>query len=516
MSNNVRSGELEAGTGLYRHRWLILAVVLAAECMDLIDSTVVNVAAPLVARDFHASSTALQWIVGGYPLAIAVGLITGGRLGDLVGRKPMFLLGATGFVAASTACGLSQGADMLIAARLIQGGFAAMMLPQGFGILRQVFPPEEQQKAFAVFGPVIGASAVLGPIISGGLIDANLFGSGWRLVFLVNVPLGLAAIAAGARLLPSAVPNRETRLDLGGTALVTVFSVLLVYPLIQGRQDGWPWWTYASIAAGVATMGAFALHQRRRNGNGASTLVLPSIFSHRGYSAGLGFALLFFAGMGGTLLCSTLFLQEGQGFTPIHAAVCTVPLSVGLAIGAGLSGSILGPRFGRRTIQGGVVTAALGWALLLVAVRGDHTVGFVDLLPGLLVAGIGLGLVVAPMFDTILASVTDAEAGSASGVLNAGQQLAGSIGVAVLGTIFFDAVGSSHLTAAFHLGFTRALAVELGLTGAMLVLSTLLPRRAREPQAQEPLAHEPLAHEPLPREPAAETQSAETQPASQI
>jgi EmrB/QacA subfamily drug resistance transporter len=477
MTNAVRADWSAAQASTYRNRWLILAVVLAAECMDLIDSTIVNVAAPLIARDFHVSSTALEWIVGGYPLAIAVGLITGGRLGDLVGRRSMFLIGAIGFVAASTLCGFAPNAGVLITARLIQGAFAAMMLPQGFGVLREVFPEDERQQAFAVFGPVIGLSSVFGPLIGGALIDWDLFGSEWRLVFLINVPLGLAAIAGAWRLLPADRPDPTTRLDLMGTVLVCAFSVLLVYPLIQGRELGWPAWTYVSMAAGVAVLVYFGWHQRRRARAGKATLVTPSVFGHRGYSAGLIFAMLYFAGVGGTLLCSTLFLQVGQGFTPIHAALCTVPLSIGLVIGAGLSGGVLGPRFGRLVIQGGVVITGLGWALVMLALRGSGTVGFVELMPGLLVAGAGLGLVVAPMFDTILASVTDRETGSASGVLNAGQQLATSIGVAVFGTIFFDAV-----VGGYHHALRVTLAVQVVACAVLLLISPMLPRFARTPE----------------------------------
>jgi EmrB/QacA subfamily drug resistance transporter len=475
MTNAVRDSSDPPVSPYYGRRWLILGVVLAAECMDLIDSTVVNVAAPLISHDFHASSTALQWIVGGYPLAIAVGLIMGGRLGDLVGRKHMFILGAVGFVAASVLCGLSTGSAMLIVARLIQGSFAAMMLPQGLGILREVFPDDEQQKAFGVFGPVIGLSAVLGPLLGGGLIDWNLFGSGWRLVFLVNVPLGLLAIIGAVRLLPASRPDRETKLDLLGALFVCGFAVLLVYPLIQGREDGWPWWTYASLAAGVLLLVIFAVQQRRRDRDGKAVLVTPSVFSHRGYTSGLAFAVLFFAGVGGTLLCATLFLQIGQGFTPIHAALCTVPLSVGLVIGAGLSGAILGPKFGRRTIQGGVAIATVGWLLIVLVLRGHGTIGFLDLTPGLLLAGIGFGLVVAPMFDIILASVTDAETGSASGVLNAAQQLATSVGVAVFGTIFFDTVVGGR----FHPALSHVILVQVGVMVALLAISPLLPRFAR-------------------------------------
>jgi MFS family permease len=225
------------------------------------------------------------------------------------------------------------------------------------------------------------------------------------------------------------------------------------------------------MIVGLVFLAVFAVQQRRRDRAGASPLVTPSVFGHRGYSAGLVFAMLFFSGLGGTLLCSTLFLQIGQHFTPIHAAVCTVPLSVGLVIGAGLSGGYLGPKFGRVTLQIGIVVGAVGWVLLVIALRSHSTIGFVALMPGLLVAGIGFGLVVAPMFDIILASVTDSETGSASGVLNAGQQLASSIGVAVLGTIFFSVLG--------HHGFSEALRHTLwwqvaGL-GALLVLSPLLP-----------------------------------------
>jgi EmrB/QacA subfamily drug resistance transporter len=444
--------------------------------MDLIDSTVVNVASPKIAADFHASSTSIQWIVGGYALAIAVLLILGGRLGDLVGRRRLLLLGAGGFAAASLVCGLAPDTGLLIAARLVQGGFSALMLPQGFGLIREVFDDEEQQKAFSIFGPVIGLSAVLGPILGGALTDWDLFGTGWRLVFFINVPLGIAAIVVGLRALPPNDPHRGVKLDWVGTALVGAFAALVVYPLIMGREYGWPAWTYLMIAAGVLCLGAFWFQQKARERAGLDPLVTTSVFTHRGYSSGLLFAVLFFGGMTGTLLCATLFLQLGQGFTPIHAALCTVPLTIGMTIGAGLSGAVLGPKYGRRTLQAGTGLGGVGWLLVVLALHGDGTVGFVRLLPGLLVAGLGIGLTVAPMFDIVLASVSDRETGSASGVLNAGQQLAGSIGVAVLGTVFFDAIAGGD----FHNGLRRALWAQVGMVVAMLVVSPLLPRMARE------------------------------------
>ena len=378
---------------------------------------------------------------------------------------------------------------MLITARLVQGAFSAMMLPQGFGLIRESFDEEEQQKAFSIFGPVIGLSAVLGPILGGALTDWDLFGTGWRLVFFVNIPLGVAAIVAGLRVLPPNRPSRGVRLDWLGTVLVTAFAVLLVYPLIMGREYGWPAWTWVMMVAGGVVLVLFALYQRARESRGRDPLVTTSIFTHRGYSAGVVFALLFFGGLTGTLLCSTLFLQVGQGFSPVHAAVCTIPLTIGMTIGATLSGAVLGPRFGRRTLQAGTAVGGIGWLLVVFALRGHGSVGFVGLLPGLLVAGLGIGLVVAPMFDIILASVTDHETGSASGVLNAGQQLAASIGVAVLGTVFFDAIEGGN----FHAGLRDALWVQLGLVVAMLVMSPLLPRMAREPAAAEPAVEAPVS-----------------------
>jgi EmrB/QacA subfamily drug resistance transporter len=465
---------------VYERRWLILFVILAAECMDLLDATIVNVAAPAIHADLHTSSTGLQWIVGGYALAISVGLLTGGRLGDIYGRRNMFLVGAAGFTAASILCGLAPDTGALIAFRLLQGVLGAMMLPQGLGVIREVFPPEEVSKAFAVFGPVIGSAAVFGPLLGGGLVDLDLGGSGWRLVFLVNAPLGVAAVIGAWRLLPKTPPARKERLDLLGAVLSCAASLCIVYPLIQGRELGWPVWTYLLMAGSAVLYGVFGLQQRARSRANADPLVIPSMFAHRGYSAGLIVLLVFFSGMGGLMLVASLFLQSGQHFSPVHTGLAFMPMSAGMAIGAGLSGGLLGPKFGRPVIQIGGVVSIVGYLLMIGQVHGAGTVTAVDLIPGLATGGFGCGLVVAPLFDVILASVTDEETGSASGLLNAGQQLAGAIGVAVLGTIFFSSLG--HV--GFHTAFNRTLWVEVGSLAVMVVLSGLLPRHAREPQAE--------------------------------
>jgi EmrB/QacA subfamily drug resistance transporter len=456
-------------------RWLILLVVLAAECMDLLDGTVINVAAPTIHHDLHASSTSLQWIVGGYALALAVGLLTGGRLGDLFGRRRMFLVGAIGFTAASTACGLAPSTEVLIAARLGQGLAGAMMIPQGLGIIREVFPPEDLPKAFALFGPVLGSAALVGPIIGGGLVSLNLFGQAWRPVFLVNVPLGIAAIAAAAVLLPRDGRRHAQSLDLTGMFLAGLAALAVVYPLIQGRALGWPAWTYVSLGASVGLFALFGIHLQRRRRQGRDPLVEPSIFSHRGYSAGVAVLMLYFGAMIGSVLAITLFLQLGEGFSAVHAGLTLAPFAVGTAVSAPISGALMARVGGRVLIQAGGLVSLLGTVALAVILGfTDHVTSW-GVLPPLLVSGVGMGLFIVPVFDTILASVTDAETGSAAGVLNAIQQLGGAVGVAVLGTVFFTVLG--------HDGFADALRTtlwwEVACLGLLLLVSPLLPARAQ-------------------------------------
>jgi EmrB/QacA subfamily drug resistance transporter len=463
-------------------KWTILALVLVAECMDLLDSTIVNVAAPTIRTDLRASGSALQWIIGGYALAFAAVLLTGGRLGDIYGRKRLFVIGAIGFVLASMACAFAVSPEMLIGCRLAQGAAAALLIPQGFGILRDVFAPGEQGSAFAIFGPVIGLSAVLGPIIGGALVDANAFGTGWRLIFFVNLPLGLVAAIGAARLMPESRPLRRPQLDLVGTGLAAAAMGLLVYPLIQGREAGWPAWTYAMVIASGACFAAFVAWSRRMRRRGRDPLVESSIFRHRAYSTGLAALVVFFAGMIGTLLVITLFLQFGEHFSAIHAGLTLAPFALGSAVGAGLSAAVLAPRFGRSVLQVAAVIAAAGvwWLRHVITAHGLDT-SSLALAPPLLLTGVGLGMIISPLFDFILASVTDEEVGSASGVLNACQQLAGAVGVAAIGTIFFTVLGHAGFVAAIE----RCLLVELASTPVLLALTRTLPARAREPEVVE-------------------------------
>ena len=463
------------------HKWVILALVLAAECMDLLDSTIVNVAGPTIRTELRASASALQWIIGGYALAFAIGLITGARLGDRYGRKRMFVLGALGFVAASLLSALAVDPAMLIGSRLAQGAAAALLIPQGLGIIREVFAPDQQGTAFGIFGPVIGLSAVLGPIIGGALVDLNAFGSGWRLIFFVNLPLGLFAAVGAARLMPESKAPGGPAVDWIGTLLAAAAMGLLIYPLIQGRQAGWPAWTYAMMAASVVAFGLLVAWSRRRGNRGQPTLIETSVLRHRAYGAGLACIVVFFAGMLGTLLVLTLFLQFGEHFSAIHAGLTLAPFAVGSAVGAGLAMAILVPRLGRVTLQLAAIAMAggTGWLYYTISVHGLAT-SSADLIPAQFLLGLGLGMVVAPLFDFILAAVTDTEVGSAAGMVNALQQLAGAIGVAVIGTVFFSVLGREGFVPAIE----HCLLIELGIAPALALLAWLLPRHPRAAQAQ--------------------------------
>jgi len=458
-------------------RWLILVLVLCAECMDMLDGSIVNVAAPTIRDDLHTSASALQWVIGGYALTFAVAMITGGRLGDIYGRRRMFVIGALGFVIASVACGLAVSPGMLIGCRLAQGAAAAVLVPQGLGIVRSVFSERDLGSAFAVFGPVIGLSAVLGPIIGGALVSANAFGSGWRLIFFVNLPLGLAAAIGAVALMPESRVAKPPRLDLIGATLAALGMGLLVYPLIQGRAAGWPAWTYLMGAGSVVAFAALVMWVRGARRHGREPLIVTSIFARRAYSAGLASILAFFAGVTGTLLVLTLFLQFGEHFSAIHAGLTLAPFAFGVAIGAGLAGAVLAPRFGRPVLQLGAVLFGLGvwWLRHLISVHGLGT-GSLTIAPAELVLGVGLGMIVSPLFDFILASVDEHEVGSASGVLNAVQQLAGAIGVAVFGTIFFTVLRHGGFVAAID----RTLLVEVCTAPVLVALCGLLPRHARE------------------------------------
>lgn len=449
----------------YARRWAALGVILGAEIMDLLDGTVMNIAAPAVRADLGGSLSVIQWITVGYTLAFAVLLVVGGRLGDIYGRKRMFVVGAVGFTLASVLCAVAGSPELLIAARFLQGGLGALMIPQGLGLIKQMFPPKETAAAFGAFGPAIGLGAVLGPIVAGFLVDADLFGTGWRSVFLINLPIGAAVIIGAVLLLPEGKAPVRPKFDVGGMLLVTLGLTLLIFPLVQGRERDWPAWTYLMMAAGAAVLAAFVAYELRQEKRGGATLIELSLLRRSRYAAGLAVALVFFTGISGMSLLLGLHLQIGLGFSPTRAALTMTPWSVFLVVGAILTGAVLGAKFGRKALHGGLVVMALGVLIMLLTI-GDQAGGLTswELVPGIAVAGLGMGIMIGLLFDIALADVDKQEAGTASGVLTAVQQLGFAVGVAVLATLFFGLLGS-QATASVADGESRTRA-ELTAAGA--------------------------------------------------
>ena len=471
-----------------QHAWTGFAVVLAAMIMNLLDSTIVNVAAPSIQRDLGMSSATLEWIAAAYTLAIAVGLMTGGRLGDMFGRKRMLMIGLTGFVLASAACAFAWSPGSLIAARVMQGLSAAMLTPQAFGLIRDLFPPARMNKAFAALGPVIGLSTVAGPIAAGLLLKANLFGTGWRALFLINLPLGAFALLMGARVLPSRPAGHGTvRLDGVATVLLAVASFLLVFPLVDGRALGWPAWIFGVLGATVPVLALFAAHQRYRLRAGRTPLVEFSVLRKRSYVSGIVFVLVFFASIVGFSLTMGLFLQIGLGFTPLHASLLLAAMAAGAFIGSGV-GAWAATAVGRPILHIGLTIMATGTLVLYLSLHAvQHTAGTLSLIPGLAVFGIGMGMIFVPLFSIIMAEISDHEVGSASGLLESSQQLGASLGVAVLATLFFSTValekGGPRAAMAAGRGVLAAehtLLVTLIMIGVAFAAGWLLPRRARE------------------------------------
>ncbi|GAA2311202.1 hypothetical protein GCM10010402_83840 [Actinomadura luteofluorescens] len=464
-------------------RWLGLSAILAATLLNLLDSTVVNVAAPAIRADLGGSFSALQWTAAGYTLALAVALLTGGRLGDMFGRRPILLAGAAAFTAMSAACAFAWSPESLIAARVAQGLCAAVMIPQGFGLIRDLFGAHTG-KAFALFGPVIGLATILGPVVAGLLIDADLFGTGWRAIFLVNVPVGGYALIVGARALPApAAADRSGGLDVAGMLLGGLGMSMLVYPLVQGRELGWPTWSLALLAGSVPVLALFALHQLRRARRGRTPLVRLSVFAGRAYSSGVLFVVVFFGAIAGFSLATGLFLQLGLGYTPLAASLAMSSWAVGAFAGSAFSGMTM-TRLGRRVLHLGLLLMLAGLAALYAVFEAAGTgVGGWHLAAPLLLFGAGMGMIFVPLFDVIVADIADHEVGSGSAALESVQQLGASLGIAVLGTVFFGAVGApvaGRFAAPAALeAAEQVTALTAGLTAAAFLVAFLLPHRAR-------------------------------------
>jgi EmrB/QacA subfamily drug resistance transporter len=452
-----------------RHR-MILAVVLIADVLDLMDSTITNIAAPTIAGDIGGGESLIKWLGASYALAMGVLLVVGGRLGDRYGKRRMFLIGIAGFTLASLACGLSVDPAMLVASRLVQGGFGALLIPQGIGILIGAFSREQLRGAVSAFGPVMGASAVLGPILAGFIISADIAGLSWRPIFLINIVLGSAGFAAALRLLPRDAPVSAVPIDGLGAGLLGASMFSLIYGLIEGSTAGWTAVPVGCLAAGAVLLACFGARQRLA----AEPLIRTSLLANRGFTAGLLLGLAFFAAVNGLAYVLSLFFQTALGLQPDHAAIALGPLMVGIIIAAVVSRPLVG-RLGRRLVVIGLAVTLAGAAGVWVTIAAQGTaVSLWALAPSILVLGIGMGACFSSIYDVAIGDVAPAEAGSASGALSAVQQLAGAIGSAVVTTVYFSQRaqhGAGH-------AMLVSVAVVAGIAAGCLALAWLLPRSA--------------------------------------
>ncbi|WP_283132823.1 MFS transporter [Rhizohabitans arisaemae] len=456
------------------HRRLALGVVLAAVFMDLVDGTIVAIVLPRIQSDLAASFAAAQWILAGYSLTFALTLIPGGRLGDVYGRKRIFLIGLAGFTLTSVVCGAAADPALLIGARLAQGAMAALMVPQAISIITIMFDPGSRAKAFGLYGAVLSLANVSGPLLGALLTQNDLLGLGWRAIFYVNVPIGLIAFAGAVRYMPESRAEQPLRIDIPGIALIGLASFTLMFPLIQGQESGRPLWAILMPIAAAPILVLFARCQRRAD----SPLVPPGLFRERTFTVGLVLMLILFTGPASLFLILNYGLQQGLGWTLTTTALTGLGWPIGITLTTGIAQRFASTH-GRLLIGSGLLVMAASTTVLIsvMTARGTAVSAWEIALP-LLAAGLGMGMCVSLLTDVIVADIPADSAGAGSGVLNAVLQLGTAIGIALVGLIYAglaDPSGGAHpVTAAPTTLWYNAAAF---LVAALL--TPLLPRTAR-------------------------------------
>jgi EmrB/QacA subfamily drug resistance transporter len=453
-----------------RNPWIVLVVVCSGAFMQLVDVSIVNTAIPSIQSELSTTYAQIQLVLVLYSLGFAGTLITSARLGDIYGRRRIFIIGLIGFTAVSAVCGAAPSALVLVGARFVQGVFAGLMFSQVLAIIQVTFPPQTRGSALAVFGAVIGIATITGPVLGGALIKLNLFGLDWRLIFYVNVPVGLLALfGALTRLTESRSPDAP-RLDVRGAVLVTGGLFMLVYGITIGRQKGWPVWIFALIAASIVVLAAFAAYEVRKTRRNDSPLVIMSLFRDRAFSAGVTLFLVFFLALPPFFFLFSLYLQIGEGFTALGSGLSGVAFAVASGFASSRS-DLIARRLGNRTLMLGCALLVIGMLLLYLTVDligvHPHIYSFIG---PLALAGFGLGLFIAPVVNVVLAGIHAEGAGSASGVMTTMQQLGAALGIAIAGILFFSLISSNASSSAQSV--TPRLRHQLAAAG--------LPARATE------------------------------------
>jgi len=483
-----------------RSRVALVALILGAAMM-MLDVTIVNVALPTLRDSIGADESTLAWIVSGYSLAGGLTLIPAGRLGDRIGHKPVFVVGIVIFTLASLWCGLASDGTQLVIARVIQGLGGGLFFPAIGAFIQLLFDGRARGRAFAVLGASIGVFTALGPLVGGLIIEAFGDQDGWRWIFFVNLPIGVLALVGALVLLPRGVETRAERgFDGFGLALVAAGLVAILVPLIQGEEAGWPWWTWTSMAAGLALLVGFGWWELGRARRERVQMVPPRLFSHASFTGGVILGFVYFASFTSIFFVIALYWQSGLGFSALESGLAVLPFSLGAVVGAALS-ERLSRRLGRGVLVLGTASVAVGFlALWLVVLLVDPAAMTMWLIfAPLLVAGFGNGCFIAPNIQFIVATVERHEAGAAQGVINTIQRVGAAAGVAIVGAIFFGALdtsgvavvapqGPAAIQAALAAAFTDSarwalLASAIGAIMAFCLVWTL-PKRVAQPSAE--------------------------------
>lgn len=457
-------------------RWRALLVTLVAGFMALLDVSIVNVALPSIQRGLSASAGGVQWVVSGYALTFGLSLVAGGRLGDALGRRRMFLIALTAFVATSVLAGAAPTLEFLVLARLLQGLAGGLLTPQNAGLIQDLFRGAERGRAFGMLGATIGISTAVGPVVGGLILDGFGDPHGWRWVFLVNLPIGAVALVLATRLLP-ATPRRAGRseIDVVGAVLLGLAVLCVLLPIVQTETGGLRrlWWLFP-VAAALTVV--FLGWERRRVRRDRAPLLDTRLFTQTpGYSAGAVLGAVYFCGFTGIWLVFAVFFQLGLGFSPLESGLAVTPFALGSAAGSMVAGRMV-HRWGRWVTVTGLFTVAagLGVVAVIVQVVAPGRIAAAIALP-LLLAGLGGGAVISPNTTLTLACVPTRMAGVASGVLQTGQRVGTAVGTAALAAVFYVAASGGRYPSAL----TIALLCAIGLIAVALALAVLELRTRR-------------------------------------
>lgn len=449
-------------------------LVLGAAFMLLADTSIVTVAVPSIQREIGASVPDVQLMVAGYQIAYAVMLIAGGRLGDLWGRRRMFIIGATSFTLASLCTGLAQTPGELIACRVWQGLSASLLYPQVIATLQIVVAPERRARAFALLGAVVSCATIIGPIVAGLLITANVAGTTWRPIFLINVPVGIILIALAPRLVP-ANKGGHSRLDYAGTLTIVLFLIALTVPLTIGRDHNWPLWGWVLLLCAPLFLAVFLRLEAVLERRGNSPLLRPGLWADPIFRLGLALYLVFFSGVVPFFLYYSITLQYGLGYSALATAATGVPYAVGSTITSLRSARIAAKFTAPRTILSGCLIYAAGNAAMIATISADKSGRYLGLVltPSLFVAGLGLGLVIGPLLNFVLAGVRYEDTGAVAGLLSTSQQIGASLGVAIIGLAFFRGF-HGNLTSLTYPGLRTNMMLALAVVTSAFLLASVL------------------------------------------